>query len=134
MYELLRNDAAGKLVLRLTVGILMLFHGVSKVLHPGSVEFIGGKLGESGLPAVLAYGVYVGEVVAPAMILLGILSRVGGLIIVINMLFAILLVHTGDILALTEHGGWRLELQAFYLFGALAIVFLGSGRYAIRPD
>ena len=134
MYELLRNDAAGKLVVRLTVGILMLFHGVSKILHPGSVEFIGGKLGEAGLPALLAYGVYVGEIVAPLMILLGVLSRVGGLIIVINMLFAILLVHTGDILALTEHGGWRLELQAFYLFGALAIVFLGSGRYAIRPD
>ena len=51
-----------------------------------------------------------------------------------NMLFAILLVHTGDILALTEHGGWRLELQGFYLFGALAIVFLGSGKYAIKPD
>jgi putative oxidoreductase len=134
MYELLRNDAAGKLVVRLTVGILMLFHGVSKVMHPGSVEFIGSKLTEAGLPALLAYGVYVGEIVAPVMILLGVLSRVGGLIIVINMLFAILLVHTGDILALTEHGGWRLELQAFYLFGALAIVFLGSGRYAIRPD
>ena len=58
----------------------------------------------------------------------------GGLIIVINMLFAVLLVHTGDILALTEHGGWRLELQAFYLFGALAIAFLGSGKYAVRPD
>jgi putative oxidoreductase len=134
MIELLRNDAAGKLVLRLTVGILMLFHGVSKLMHSGSVDFIGSKLTEAGLPALLAYGVYVGEVVAPVMILLGVFSRVGGLIVVINMLFAVLLVHTGDILALTDHGGWRLELQAFYLFGALAIVFLGSGKYAVRPD
>jgi putative oxidoreductase len=134
MIELLRNDAAGKLVLRLTVGILMLFHGVSKLMHSGSVDFIGSKLTEAGLPALLANGVYVGEVVAPVMILLGVFSRVGGLIVVINMLFAVLLVHTGDILALTDHGGWRLELQAFYLFGALAIVFLGSGKYAVRPD
>jgi putative oxidoreductase len=134
MTDLLRNDAAGKLVLRLTVGGLMLFHGISKLLHPGSVDFIGSKLGEAGLPALLAYGVYVGEILAPLMIILGLLSRAGGALIVVNMLFAILLVHTGDILALTDHGGWRLELQGFYLFGALAIVLLGSGKYAIKPD
>ena len=134
MMQQLGNDAAGKLLLRLTVGGLMLFHGVSKLMHSGSVDFIGGKLTESGLPALLAYGVYVGEIIAPLMLILGILSRVGGLLVVVNMLFAVLLVHTGDILALTEHGGWRLELQAFYLFGALAIVLLGSGKYAVRPD
>ena len=134
MIEQLKNDAAGKLVLRLTVGILTLFHGIAKVMHPGSVDFIGSKLAESGLPAILSWGVYVGELVAPLMIILGVFSRLGSLLLVINMLFAILLVHTGDILALTEHGGWRLELQAFYLFGALAIVFLGSGKYAIKPD
>ena len=134
MITQLRNDAAGKLVLRLTVGVLTLFHGINKLMHPGSVDFIGSKLTESGLPGLLAYGVYVGEILAPLMIIIGIFSRLGGLILVINMLFAILLVHAGDILALTEHGGWRLELQAFYLFGALAIVFLGSGKYAARPD
>ena len=134
MIKQLGNDAAGKLVLRLTVGVLTLFHGINKLMHPGSVDFIAGKLAESGLPGLLAYGVYVGEILAPLMIILGIVSRLGGLILVINMLFAILLVHTGDILALTDHGGWRLELQAFYLFGALAIVFLGSGKYAVRPD
>ena len=134
MMQQLGNDAAGKLILRLTVGGLMLFHGVSKLMHQGSVDFIGGRLTESGLPALLAYGVYVGEIIAPLMLILGIFCRVGGLLVVVNMLFAVLLVHTGDILALTEHGGWRLELQAFYLFGALAIVLLGSGKYAVRPD
>jgi putative oxidoreductase len=134
MMQQLGNDAAGKLILRLTVGGLMLFHGVSKLMHPGSVDFIGSRLTESGLPALLAYGVYVGEIIAPLMLILGILCRVGGLLVVVNMLFAVLLVHTGDILALTEHGGWRLELQAFYLFGALALMLLGSGKYAVRPD
>ncbi len=33
-----------------------------------------------------------------------------------------------------QHGGWRLELQAFYLLGALAVVLMGSGRFAIKPD
>ena len=134
MVELLRNDALGKLVLRLTVGILMLFHGVSKVLHPGTLDFIGGALTGAGLPAVLAYGVYLGEIIAPLMIILGVQARLGGLIVVINMVFAIMLVHTGDLFSLTEHGGWRLELQGFYLFCGLAIMFLGSGRMAIKPD
>jgi len=130
----LRNDALGKLIVRLTVGFLMLFHGVDKIFNTGSVGFIGGKLTEAGLPSVIAYGVYLGEVVAPLMIILGFFSRVGGLIAVGNMLFAIGLMHAGDIFALTDHGGWALELQGFYLFGALAIVFLGSGKYALRPD
>ena len=134
MTELLKNDATGKLLLRLTVGGLMLFHGISKLFNGGTVGFIGSKLADAGLPEALAYGVYIGEVVAPLMIIVGLLSRAGAALIVINMLFAILLVHAGDLFALSDHGGWRLELQGFYLFGSLAIVFLGSGRYAWKPD
>ena len=68
------------------------------------------------------------------MIIAGVYSRYGAMIVVINMLFAVFLMHSGDLFGLTEHGGWRLELQGFYLFGALAIMFLGSGRQAIKPD
>lgn len=134
MNELLHNDALGKLILRITVGVLMLFHGVAKISNPGTVDFIGGALGGAGLPSFLAYGVYIGEVIAPLMVILGVYCRYGAVIIMVNMLFAVYLMHSGDIFALTEHGGWRLELQGFYLFGALAIVFLGSGRQAIKPD
>lgn len=134
MSNLVHNDAVGKLILRLTLGLLMLFHGVAKLLHPGSLEFINSQLTQLGLPTALAYGVYVGEILAPLMIILGVFARYGGLIVMINMIFAIVLVHTGDLLALSDHGGWRLELQGFYLFCGLAIVFLGSGRMAVRPD
>lgn len=134
MDNLLKSDALGKLILRLTVGILMLMHGIDKILNTGSIGYIGGKLADAGLPSAIAYGVYLGEVVAPLMIIFGFFSRIGGLIAAGNMVFAIGLMHAGDIFALTEHGGWALELQGFYLFGALAIVFLGSGKYAFRPD
>jgi putative oxidoreductase len=134
MSNVFHNDAVGKLILRLTLGILILFHGVAKLLHPGSLEFINSQLTQLGLPTAVAYGVYVGEILAPLMIILGIFASYGGLIVVINMIFAIVLVHTGDLFALTDHGGWRLELQGFYLFCGLAIVFLGSGRLAVRPD
>ena len=89
MIELLKNDAAGKLVLRLTLGILMLFHGVAKLLHPGSLEFIGGRLAGMGLPEALAYGMYIGELVAPLMIILGIFCRAGCLLVVINMVITV---------------------------------------------
>ena len=91
-------------------------------------------LSSNGLPALLAYGVYIGEVVAPLMVIVGYQARVGALLIVINMVIAIFLAHSGDFFSLTEHGGWAVELQMFYLLSALAVVFLGSGKAAFKQD
>jgi len=125
---------AGKLILRLCVGGLMLFHGVAKIMHPASLDFISGMLAANGLPGFLAYAVYVGEVVAPLMVIVGYQARVGGLLIATNMLFALFLAHTGDFFSLSEHGGSAIELQLFYLLSATAVVFLGSGRLAFKQD
>ncbi len=130
----MHNDNAGKLVLRLTLGILVLFHGVAKIIHPDSLGFIKSGVVGWGLPEIVAYGVYIGEVLAPLLLILGVYTRWAGLIVVVNMVFAIGLAHMNHLFALTDHGGYRLELQMFYLFGALAVMFLGSGRYAVRPD
>jgi putative oxidoreductase len=134
MSALLHNDAFGKLLVRLSVGVLVLFHGVAKILHPESLGFIRSLLETANLPTALAYGVYVGEIIAPLMIILGIYCRLGGAIVAVNMVVAIWLAHSTDLFSLSEHGGWALELQGMYLFCSLALVFLGSGRYAIRPD
>ena len=50
------------------------------------------------------------------------------------MVVAIYLAHMGELFSLTSSGGWALELQGMFLFGALAMMFLGSGRTAIKPD
>lgn len=131
----LHNDDLGKLILRLTLGILLLLHGINKVMNlDGTMGWLSGQLGAVGLPTFLAYGALVGEVVAPLMIIFGLFSRVGGLLVVGQMLFAIGLVHMGELFQLTQMGGWAIELQAFFLFTGLAIVFLGSGRYAVKAD
>jgi putative oxidoreductase len=130
----LQSDSLGKLILRLTLGTLILLHGIFKLLNPGSLDFISKQLAGINLPPVLAYGVYVGEVIAPLMISLGIFSRLGGFLVFVNMLFALVLAHPSQLFTLTSNGGWALELQAFYLFSGLAILFLGSGRMAVRPD
>lgn len=118
----------GKLVLRVVLGVLILFHGVSKLLHgPG---YIIGVVTGAGLPSFLAYGVYVGEVVAPLLLLLGYWTRVGALIIVVNMIVAVGLVHLGQFATLADTGGWALELQGMFFGTALAIMLFGAGRYS----
>jgi len=134
MRQLLQNDDLGKLIVRLSVGILILFHGINKVIHPDSFDGLGQMLQGVGLPAFLAYGVLLGEVVGPLMAIVGWQARIGGLLMAGNMVVAVLLVHLPQFWSLNEQGGWTLELQAMYLFGALAVMLLGSGRMAIKPD
>lgn len=134
MFAILHNDALGKLILRLSVGGLMLLHGIAKLLNPGSLTWIGETLAAQGLPSFLAYGVLIGEVVAPLMAIIGWQTRIAGLLMAGNMVVAIFLAHSHELFTLTGSGGWALELQGLFLFGSLAIMFLGSGRSAWRPD
>lgn len=120
------NDG-GKLVLRLALGVLFLLHGIAK-LQKGIGPIIGMVEGV-GLPAFVAWGVYVGEVLAPLLVIAGWYARVGALVIVINMLFAIALAHADKLFTLGPTGGWALELQGMFLFAALAVALLGPGRY-----
>jgi putative oxidoreductase len=128
------QEELGKLLLRLTLGILMLFHGIGKILNPGVIDSIGSQLASNGWPAFVAYGIYFGEVLAPLVIIFGVFSRIGGLLVAINMVFAILMAHSAQLLTLSESGGWALELQGFYLLCGIAIFFLGSGTMAVKPD
>jgi putative oxidoreductase len=123
------TDDAGKLVLRAALALLLLFHGVSKLI--GGVGFITGILAKTGLPPALGYLVYVGEVVAPLMILLGFWTRPAALVVAVNMIVAVFLVHTAQFFTMSQTGGWALELQGLYFAGAIAVALLGAGRYSI---
>ena len=123
-------DDLGRLVLRVALGALILLHGISNWRYGlGPIEEM---VTAHGMPSFVAYGVLVGEVVAPLMLLLGFYARIGGLLIAINMLFAIGLAHMSMLTQLNSEGGWALELQGMYLATALAITLLGPGRYAIN--
>jgi putative oxidoreductase len=124
------NDDLGKLILRLTLGILTLLHGIAKMRY--GVSGIEGMVVSHGLPGFLAYGVFVGEVFAPLLVILGFYARVGGAIIAFNMVVAIALAHTAQLLMIGKQGGWELELQGFFLFTALAIALIGPGKFGIN--
>ena len=123
------SEDIGKLVLRITLAILILLHGVSKLQN--GIDFISGLVSGAGLPSAFAYLVYIGEVVAPLLVLIGLFTRPAALLIAINMIVAIVLVHMGELFTLTNSGGWALELQGMFLFTAIAISLLGPGRYSL---
>ena len=122
-------EDTGKLVLRLALGILVLLHGIAKL--KGGIGGISGMVTGIGLPPWAAYGVYIGEVLAPIMVIVGFYSRVGAFIIFVNMIFAIALVHRPELFTLGKQGGYALELQAMFMFVALALTFMIPGRYAL---
>lgn len=123
------TDDAGKLVLRAALAITLLFHGVAKL--SGGIGFVADMLAKAGAPAVLGNLVYVGEIVAPLLILFGLFTRPAALVVAINMLVAVLLVHTGQFFTLNATGGWALELQGMFFFASLAVALLGAGRYSV---
>lgn len=122
--NLLDRPRLGHLLMRWTLAGLMLCHGVHKAQNGiGGIERL---LESNGLPASLAFLVYVGEILAPLMLLAGYQVVVAASLVVVNMVFAIGLAHLDQVLMLTKSGGWALELQAFYLVSALVIVFTAS--------
>ena len=122
-----REDTA-KLLLRLTLGLLMLLHGIGKIT--GGIDPILGMVAKAGLPAAFGYAVYVGEVVAPLLLIVGAWTRAAAVVVVINMVVAVALAHMAQLATLSPNGGWALELQGFYLAVALAVALLGAGRYS----
>lgn len=122
-------DDLGRLILRLSLGILVLMHGLSKLFNGiGGIESM---LAAQGLPAFFAWGAYVGEIIGPVLVILGIYCRLGALLIAINMVVAVLLAHMGQLFMLTNSGGWQLELQGMFFFTAIALIFLGAGAYGL---
>jgi putative oxidoreductase len=120
---------AGRFVLRVALGVLVLFHGVSKLT--GGNAFVTGALAKLGMPASLGYLVFIGEVLAPLLLIVGAWTRLAALAVVVNMVVAVLLAHTGQLFTIAKSGGYGLELQAMYLFAAISVALLGAGRYSV---
>lgn len=124
-----QHDIA-KLLLRVTLGVLILFHGLAKL--NGGMGGIVRMVESRGFPGALGYGVLLGEVIGPLMLVAGFHARIGAVLVFVNMVFAIVLVHLGQLGTFTQQGGWALELQAMYLVAALALALLGPGRFSVN--
>ncbi|KAF2326424.1 DoxX family protein [Flavobacterium ginsenosidimutans] len=121
-----KNTDLGLLLLRISTGGLMLFHGVSKLIH--GISFLVENMGAFG------YAVYIGEVLAPIAILLGFRTRIAAVLLAFTCIVAIATAHAQDIFSISEHGGYALELLMLYLFGAVALFFTGAGKFAVSKN
>ncbi len=123
------NDIT-KLFLRLSLGVMMLFHGVEKIIH--GIKGVKYLTVNAGLPEFLAYGVYVGEIVMPILIILGLYARVASLLLAFNMLVAIFLAYEDSLFELNKHGAPVFELPFLYFILSMLVFLFGSGKYSIN--
>jgi len=123
------NIEVARLLLRLSLGVLILFHGIHKVIH--GIGGVKAMLSSSGLPEILAYGVYVGELIAPIFIILGLYARVASLVLAFNMLVAIFLAY-GFSFSLAKYGGLSMESPLIFMIMSILVALLGSGKYSVN--
>ncbi|AMD84782.1 putative oxidoreductase [Capnocytophaga haemolytica] len=127
----MRNVNSGLLILRLTVGLLMIPHGINKLVHPAALDYVKSTLVDKGLPFWIAYLVFLSEIIAPLFVVLGFRTRGAAFVMFLGGLMTLYLAYSNVLFATTEHGGWAPELPALFMFGALVLCFTGGGKMAV---
>jgi putative oxidoreductase len=123
------------LVVRLIAGLIMSYHGLQK--FQGGISNFGAGLESLGLPApsLLAWIVAILELVGGLMIALGLLSRIAGSLLVIEMFLTgvyVQLAKAGTgLIAPGDQPGVGAERDFLYLSVFLVIVVLGPGRLSL---
>ncbi|MDR1760611.1 MAG: DoxX family protein [Fibrobacter sp.] len=128
MNKSILTEDLGKLILRLLVGSLLLFHGTAKLMN--GTDGIGKMLAAKGIPEFIAYGALVGEILAPVLLILGFCTRAASLLIAFTMFMTVHLALGKSAFTLTASGAPGGEVNFFYFFTAFAILFLGPGRFS----
>ena len=124
-----RYEDAGKLLLRLAVGILILLHGIAK-LRFGLGDVVP-ALERAHIPAILGHLIYIGEVVAPILMIAGYWTRPAALVVAATMAVALVLGHPRELFQMTDHGGLLLEVQWMFFAGAATVALIGAGRHSV---
>lgn len=120
------------LVLRVTLGVMFLAHGVYLKVF---VFTMGGTVGfyESlGLPGILAYATVVAETLGGIMLILGFKTRLAALGVAPVLLGAVWVHWPNGWLFNTTGGGW--EYPVFLLAALVVLVLLGDGAHALRSQ
>jgi putative oxidoreductase len=118
------NPSLGLLLLRLALGVVFVYHGVTKFQN---MEATIGFFASLGLGAAIAWAVTIVETLGGAALLLGVGTQVAGVVLALVMLGAIITVKGAMGFS---NGGYEFDLVL--LLALLAVVFTGPGRYTVR--
>ena len=115
--------SAGLLLLRVTVGCLMLVHGIQKVT--GFSEMADKFPDPIGMGSQLSLLSAIGaEVGCSLLLILGLGTRFAAVPLAFTMMVALFLVHASD--------PWQVkELAAVYLCAYLALILTGAGEFSL---
>ena len=119
----------GTLLLRVTLGVMFLAHGLLKVLVytvPGTVQFFETQ----GFPGALAYAVIAAEFVGGTLLILGVYTRWVALALVPILLGAFNVHWPNGWVFSTPNGGW--EYPAFLTITTIVQSLLGGGALAVK--
>lgn len=132
----MRNNTtsdAGKFILRVGVGGVMIFHGIHKLIH--GHDFIVKQLESNSLPSFLWIGVPVAEIIAPLLLIFGVATRISSFLIAFTMLMTFFLVLGTTGLELNPAtGGLKGELNLLFLIASVAILLIGPGKIRINKQ
>lgn len=123
------SEQLGKLMLRLGLGGLVLFHGIHRLLT--GLDPVKEMLAAHNMAATLAYGVYLGELIAPILVILGLFTRIGAALIALNVIALVLLAGIPKVLLVSTTGAYALEVESLYFVAAVAVMLLGAGRFSL---
>lgn len=119
----------GAFLLRVSLGVILLAHGLLKVFVftlPGTVGFFAGL----GLPPIAAYLTVFGEVAGGAALIPGIYPRLAALLSVPILLGASVAHLSNGWLFSNQGGGWEFPVLLVVL--AVAVFLQGAGKFAIK--
>lgn len=128
----LHSYSIGLLFLRIFLGTCVLMHGIFKLNN--GISGIKSLLIANNLPEVMAYGVYVGEVLAPLMIIFGVFTRLAAFILFGTYCVIFYVANFSAPFALTSHGGFVAEIVYLYFGGAICLIFCGGGRFSLTKE
>jgi len=115
----------GLLVLRMTLGLILVAHGSHKVY--GHMQEYAGYIRSLGMPAWLGYVSALVEFGGGILLIAGLLTRCAALAVLIDMCVAIAKVHWSH--GLLGAGGMELPLSLAAI--AFALIVLGGGAISI---
>jgi putative oxidoreductase len=115
------------LILRLVLAVVLLYHGIPKLLHFSATV---GGFQTMGLPApsLSAAFAVLAEVVGGVLILLGVAVDLAAILVIIDMLGAVTLVHWSNGFDFTK-GGWEHPFTVLSI--SLVLALAGPGRMAV---
>ncbi len=114
----------GLLLIRLGVGAIFMVHGIMKLTNiEGTTGFFGGV----GIPmaGLMAWVVALVETLGGLGMILGVFTKLGGVLLAFTMLIAVVMVK------FPKGGFMASEFEIILLLAALGISFTGPGKYAI---